>query len=151
MIGQGRRLLFAAALAGLLAATVVAAGLAGTASAPSPGDLVQPAAIPAAPDAVEIEATPVSSGPEKRQTAIGVIVDVRGQRVGIRVKGHDQPIIVNVRPATRLLVNRQPATLGDYRRGDIVVVMAAAGPQGNLVARSMNVLRGPGAERRLAQ
>jgi len=122
-------------LVGLL--IVVGAGIAGAASAPPPAASEEP--VPA----VELPAeSPPSLGPAAtRHAALGVIVGMRGQFLGVKVKSQSQPVRVAIRPATAVRINGKSAKLEDLQLGDYAVVVGRPGPRGNLVARGVNVLR----------
>lgn len=130
-----------AALGALSLLAVVGGAVAGSASAPSePPPVVAPqpaeALLPAA--AAEVA---VSAEAPRRATLAGVIVGVREQRIALQTRLRERPVVLNVRPATMVRINKERATIADLQVGDQVVVLGMRGPRGNLIARAIAVRR----------
>jgi hypothetical protein len=139
-----RRLLFAGLLAALTCAAIIGGSAAGAASAPAPVSETQ---VTTPPSSAVGESEPLSEADARPQSAphrhgtIGVIVGIRPARIAIAVKSQDKPVIVGIRPATEVRVNRRQATLDDLHTGDVVLVVGRPGPRGNLVARAVVTMR----------
>jgi hypothetical protein len=115
---------------------VLGAAAAGAASAPPPA----PEPVIAA---VEPEAEAASPTGVPRRAALGHVVGIRGRFLAVKVPTQEKPVVVAVRPATNLRINRHPAKLEELQIGDYVVVAGRTGPRGNLIARALNVVRRP--------
>jgi hypothetical protein len=115
---------------------VVGSAAAGAASAPAP----EPVAVLTT---VDPEPDTTSPPPVRRRAALGHIVGMRGRFLAVKVPSQEKPIVVAIRPETNLRVNRRPAALEDLQVGDYIVVAGRVGPQGNLVARALNIVRRP--------
>jgi hypothetical protein len=138
MTTRAKRLALAVALIVAVVIAMIGAAAVGAASSASPLSDI-PAVQPFDPPAEPPETTPPVP---KRFSAIGVIVGIREQRLAVRVKGRELPVLVAIRPATALRLNRQPAALSDFHVGDRVVVVGRPGPRGNvMVAFGVNVVR----------
>jgi hypothetical protein len=69
-------------------------------------------------------------------------VGIREQRLAVRVKSREQPVLVALRPGTVVRLNRQAASLEDFKINDKVVVVGRPGPRGNVIlATGVNVVR----------
>ncbi len=66
---------------------------------------------------------------------VGTVSSATGATVVVTTRG-GQSVTVQVTPATRILA-RQPATLGAFRPGDLVHVVAAKSADGSLTARAV--------------
>ena len=115
---------------------ILGAAAAGAASAPPPAPEVVVATV-------EPEAEPTGPPAPQRRTALGHIVGIRGRFLAVKVSSQEKPIIVAVRPATNLRINRRPADLEDLQIGDFVVVAGRTGPRGNLLARALHASQPP--------
>lgn len=130
-----------AALGALALLAVVGGAMAGAASAPPAMPVV---VAPQPSDAsLQVAATDVAATTEapERRTLAGVVVGVREQRVALQTRLRDRPLVLNVRPATMVRINREKAALADLQPGDQVVVIGMRGPRGNLIVRAIAVRR----------
>jgi len=116
---------------------VVGAAAAGAASAPAPA--VEPVVATVEPMP---EAAPAEPAPVQRKVVLGRVVGKRDRFLAVKVPAQERPIVVAIRPATRVRVDRQPATLDEVQIGDIVAVAGRMGPRGNLVAGVVQARRG---------
>lgn len=135
------RAVIGAALGALSLLAVVGGAVVGSASAPSetpPVVAAQPAEalLPAA----AAEAAASAEAPERR-TLAGVIVGVREHRIALQTRLRERPVVLNVRPATMVRINKEKASIEDLQPGDRVVVIGMRGPRGNLNARAIAVRR----------
>ena len=131
-----------AALGALAILAVVGGAVTGAASAPSETPLVvapQPSDAPLQDASTEVAA---SLEAPSRRTLAGVIVGVRDQRVALQTRLRERPVILNLRPATMVRIDKAKATIADLQPGDRVVVLGVLGPRGNLSVRAIAVRRG---------
>ena len=139
MSTRADRVQLAVVIAALGLVAVIGAAFAGAASAPPPHTEID---VPAAAPTPPIDTGDAAQPPPKRFSVIGVIVGIREQRLAIRVKSREQPVLVALRPGTVVRLNRQAATLEDFKVNDKVVVVGRPGPRGNVIlATGVNVMR----------
>jgi hypothetical protein len=141
MTTRADRIQLAVVIAALGLVAMIGAAFAGAASAPPPHTGFE---VPEAAPTPPIDTTDATQPPPKRFSVIGVIVGIREQRLAIRVKSREQPVLVALRPGTVVRLNRQAATLEDFKVNDKVVVVGRPGPRGNVIlATGVNVMRSP--------
>ena len=116
---------------------VVSAAAAGAASTPAP--MVEPVVATVEPVP---EAAPAEPAPVQRKVVLGRVVGKRDRFLAVKIPAQEKPIVVAIRPATRVRVDRQPATLEEVQIGDVVAVAGRMGPRGNMVAGVVQATRG---------